>query len=241
MCRSYQRSAAAAPRLTRQPNAIPAPARTASGYRSYSDEHLRRLNFILRARALGFSSDQVRELSDPDSDLTRAEVKTLTEAHIDSISGKIADLQSIKRRLRQISSFCDGSARHAVSCPILESLFEEARASVLAGVKTHHAMHPGNDFAIRVQIEAPVTRSQIVERKVLAARLELDAGGGGRHPLDSVDLPMPLLVYMPPEYAPDVCLRLDRVGKRLRVAQAKLIDPFAARGQWLVMQANQGV
>ena len=50
---------------------IPAPARTASGYRSYSDEHLRRLNFIMRARALGFSSDQVRELielSDPDSD-----------------------------------------------------------------------------------------------------------------------------------------------------------------------------
>jgi MerR family mercuric resistance operon transcriptional regulator len=108
---------------------IPTPARTASGYRSYSDEHLRRLNFIMRARALGFSGDQVRELielSDPDSDHTRAEVKTLTEAHIDSISGKIADLQRIERRLSQISSFCDGSTRHAASCPILESLFEEA-------------------------------------------------------------------------------------------------------------------
>ena len=47
---------------------IPAPARTASGYRSYSDEHLRRLNFIQRARALGFSSEQIQgllELTDP--------------------------------------------------------------------------------------------------------------------------------------------------------------------------------
>jgi len=107
---------------------LPAPARTPSGYRSYSDEHLRRLNFIMRARELGFSGDQVRELielSDPGSDHTRAEVKTLTERHIEAISSKISDLQRIKRRLNQISSFCDGSSRHAASCPILESLFEE--------------------------------------------------------------------------------------------------------------------
>ena len=111
---------------------IPAPARTAAGYRSYSDEHLRRLNFILRARALGFSSDQVRELielSDPGSDHTRAEVKTLTEGHIDAIGSKIADLERIRQRLSQISSYCDGSNQHAASCPILESLFEETPVS----------------------------------------------------------------------------------------------------------------
>ena len=107
---------------------LPAPARTASGYRSYSDDHLRRLRFIQRARALGFSADQVRELlelSDPQQGHTRAEVKSLTEVHIDEIAGKIRDLQRIKRRLTEISSHCDGSALGAETCPILETLFDE--------------------------------------------------------------------------------------------------------------------
>jgi MerR family mercuric resistance operon transcriptional regulator len=109
---------------------MPAPARTASGYRSYNTEHLRRLNFIQRARALGFSSDQIRGLLDltaPGEEHTRAEVKSLTEQHIDAIAEKIRDLQRIRRRLSQISSFCDGSTKSARTCPILESLFEDAQ------------------------------------------------------------------------------------------------------------------
>jgi len=108
---------------------IPAPARTASGYRSYSDEHLRRLNFIQRARALGFSGEQIRgllELTEAGANKTRADVKALTQAHIDEISLKIKDLQKIRKRLSQISSFCDGSSQSASTCPILESLFDDA-------------------------------------------------------------------------------------------------------------------
>jgi MerR family mercuric resistance operon transcriptional regulator len=107
---------------------LPAPARTASGYRDYSDEHLRRLNFIQRARSLGFSSEQTQgllDLTEAEGNKTRADVKSLTEAHIDEISQKIKDLQKIKKRLRQISSFCDGSEKSASTCPILESLFDD--------------------------------------------------------------------------------------------------------------------
>jgi MerR family mercuric resistance operon transcriptional regulator len=107
---------------------LPVPARTASGYRAYSDEHLRRLNFIQRARLLGFSSEQTRgllDLTEAEGNKTRADVKSLTEAHIDEISQKIKDLQKIKKRLRQISSFCDGSEKSASTCPILESLFDD--------------------------------------------------------------------------------------------------------------------
>jgi MerR family mercuric resistance operon transcriptional regulator len=107
---------------------LPVPARTASGYRAYSDEHLRRLNFIQRARSLGFSSEQTRgllDLTEAEGNKTRADVKSLTEAHIDEISQKIKDLQKIKKRLRQISSFCDGSGKSASTCPILESLFDD--------------------------------------------------------------------------------------------------------------------
>lgn len=106
---------------------MPEPARSASGYRNYGDEHLRRLNFIQHARALGFTSEKIRELlalSGGADRHTRAEVKALTEAHIDEIASRILDLQKIKRRLRQISSFCDGSSASASTCPILESLFD---------------------------------------------------------------------------------------------------------------------
>lgn len=108
---------------------IPSPLRSGSGYRVYDNEHVRRLNFIQRAKALGFSSDKIRELvelSEPAGHHTRAEVKSLTEAHIDAVAEKIRDLQKIKRRLKQISSFCDGSARSAGTCPILESLFDDS-------------------------------------------------------------------------------------------------------------------
>ena len=107
---------------------LPAPARSASGYRTYSDEHLRRLQFIQRARALGFSREQIRgllDLTEAGGTKTRADVKSLTQAHIDEISLKIKDLQKIKKRLSQISSFCDGSSASASTCPILESLFED--------------------------------------------------------------------------------------------------------------------
>lgn len=108
---------------------LPKPARTASGYRNYNEAHERRLNFIQRARALGFDSERIQgllALSDAGQDFTRADVKALTESHIDEISARISDLQKIRRRLRQISSHCDGSGRSASSCPILESLFEKS-------------------------------------------------------------------------------------------------------------------
>ena len=41
---------------------LPAPARSSGGYRLYGTDHLKRLNFIRRARALGFSIGEVRTL-----------------------------------------------------------------------------------------------------------------------------------------------------------------------------------
>ena len=107
---------------------IPAPARTASGYRSYDEGHLRRLNFIQRAKSLGFSGEKIQgllALTESGSEHTRADVKSLTEAHINEIAAKIRDLQKIKKRLGLISSHCDGSSRSADTCPILESLFDD--------------------------------------------------------------------------------------------------------------------
>ena len=105
---------------------IPEPERTPAGYRVYDDEHVKRLQFILRAKELGFSAERIRELlylSD-DASRTRAEVKSLTEIHIKEVTQKIRDLNKLKKRLNGISSYCDGSNKSAKSCPILISIFQ---------------------------------------------------------------------------------------------------------------------
>ena len=105
---------------------LPVPARTGSGYRIYTQDHVRCLHFIQRAKELGFSANQIQELLNLSKGAghTRADVKSLTEEHINDVSQKIKDLQKLKNRLRQISSHCDGSSESAENCPIIVSLFE---------------------------------------------------------------------------------------------------------------------
>jgi MerR family mercuric resistance operon transcriptional regulator len=43
---------------------MPDPPRTTSGYRVYDDSHASRLRFVLRARELGFTIEQIRGLLD---------------------------------------------------------------------------------------------------------------------------------------------------------------------------------
>ena len=104
------------------------PERSPSGYRIYDEEHVKSLSFIQRAKDLGFSTDRIRgflELSGDRNLHTRAEVKQLTEQHIQEVSEKIRDLTKLKKSLSQISSHCHGSGQTAESCPILVSLFDE--------------------------------------------------------------------------------------------------------------------
>ena len=107
---------------------MPEPGRTSAGYRVYSEDHVRRLRFTLKAKALGFSADRVSDLlriSYGTEKHTRSEVKALTESHISEISDKIEDLQKLKSRLIDISSHCDGARESSEQCPILISLFAD--------------------------------------------------------------------------------------------------------------------
>src|SRR5213593_3574869 len=62
---------------------LPAPARSPGGYRLYETDHLKRLNFIRRARTLGFSIGEVRTLLRLADERKRpcAEVRVVAEAH----------------------------------------------------------------------------------------------------------------------------------------------------------------
>jgi Cu(I)-responsive transcriptional regulator len=102
---------------------LPNPARTASNYRAYTHEHVRRLRFIRRCRDLGFRLDEVRELLRLSSqqDQECSEVDRLTARHLLEIEAKISDLKRLAGELRRISSCCRGDGLIA-DCRIIEAL-----------------------------------------------------------------------------------------------------------------------
>ena len=115
-------------RYYEQSGLLPEPDRGDNGYRRYNEDHVSRLRFIQRAKQLGFSTDDIRELltiSDGPDTHTRAEVKTLTENHIALVQQRINELNKIKNTLRHIAHQCDGANEGADHCPILRSLFDE--------------------------------------------------------------------------------------------------------------------
>ena len=101
---------------------MPAPPRSQGRQRLYDDLHRRRLTFIRRSRALGFSLNDTRDLLGlaRGHALTCAEVKALTEQHIADIRGKIRDLRKLDRVLSELAGKCRGST--VPDCPILDAL-----------------------------------------------------------------------------------------------------------------------
>ena len=98
------------------------PARSGNGYRDYSSEDIHRLRFLQRARSLGFSVEECRQLLSLYGDKTResADVKAIAEAKLTEIDRKIAELMGLQKTLQHLVHHCHGDERP--DCPILEEL-----------------------------------------------------------------------------------------------------------------------
>lgn len=100
--------------------------RTDSNYRLYDYRSLRRLTFIRRAHALGFSLADIGELLSlserPGADMR--EVKELAVQKMQDIHAKINDLRKMKQGLMNLSDQCPGKGSTA-ECPILNTLLAE--------------------------------------------------------------------------------------------------------------------
>jgi len=105
---------------------LPKPPRSASGYRLFSLEGVRRIRFIKRAQELGFSLKEIKELLAlrVSQDATAADVKERAEAKVKDIEHKIQTLRAMKKALVRLSASCCGEGSIS-ECPILESLGSE--------------------------------------------------------------------------------------------------------------------
>jgi len=98
------------------------PQRLENGYREYNDDDLARLKFLCRARSLGFSIDDCRNLLSLCDDKNRPcrDVKAIAKAHLDDIEQKIVELEVMRKVLDKLVVDCHGDDRP--DCPILDEL-----------------------------------------------------------------------------------------------------------------------
>lgn len=104
---------------------LPPPSRSSGGYRLYDEAALRRLRFIRRSKALGFSLDEIRQLlALTDSDAPAASVRALSVDKLQLIEAKLADLKAMQAALQRLIESCDGQGcvHH---CPIVDALNRE--------------------------------------------------------------------------------------------------------------------
>lgn len=97
--------------------------RTESNYRLYGIEAARRLAFIRRAQALGFSLEEIRELLSLHhrADAGAAEVKAIAERRIREVEARLDDLERMRDGLQALAAQCNGQGS-ADDCPILAAL-----------------------------------------------------------------------------------------------------------------------
>lgn len=105
---------------------VPAPKRTAAGYRQYAGTEIHTLRFIRQARDLGFSIHEIGELLSLWRNRQRPSrlVKALAVAQIPALDQKAHELLAMKATLQHLVRCCHGDERP--DCPILDVLASNA-------------------------------------------------------------------------------------------------------------------
>lgn len=105
---------------------LPKAQRLASGYRVYDENDVRRLRFVRRAKALGFTLPEICELlalsSHRDDDM--AAMKTAATDKLSDVQAKLTELNRIREGLELLVASCPGHGALG-QCPILYALAED--------------------------------------------------------------------------------------------------------------------
>lgn len=100
---------------------LAAPNRVDRGFRQYSDNDVRRLRFIKRAQALGYSLEDVAELMSLSATCDRLRVREITRERVAEIRERMADLQSMASALENLADCC-AQAPEGSACSIIAAL-----------------------------------------------------------------------------------------------------------------------
>lgn len=104
---------------------VPKPPRQRSGYRRYEEDDVLRLRFIRRAKALGFTLEEIAGLLDLSARRTgdMSELKQAAELRLQALDARIAELERVRAGLLELVAICPGHGA-LTTCPILAALSE---------------------------------------------------------------------------------------------------------------------
>ena len=104
---------------------LPEPQRAMNNYRIYDRGLVSRLNFIQRAKSMGFDLNECKMLLDlyDDKERASADVKKLAQQRFEALEVEIKRLQEMQATLKPLINLCQGSRNP--DCPILLSLEKE--------------------------------------------------------------------------------------------------------------------
>lgn len=117
-------------RFYEQEGLLAPPSRTASGYRQFAESAVDRLAFVKRAKALGFSLGEIRDLLvlQDERDDACIEVRDLLRARLTIVREKMAELAHLEALLNSALRKCNRVLKqqppqHGPSlCPVLHQM-----------------------------------------------------------------------------------------------------------------------
>ena len=100
------------------------PTKPRSGFRHYTSDTVKRVRFIKRAQALGFTLEEIVALLALDERKACLETRGIAAHKLELIQEKIADLSKMKKALSRLVRACDDSSADA-PCPIIHLLADD--------------------------------------------------------------------------------------------------------------------
>lgn len=98
---------------------ISQPIKPENGYRLYSEAIADKLRFIAKAKALGFTLNEISSLISMENNCVQ--VESLGLQKLDIIRNKISDLQRLESVISEMTNSCKTNQDHSF-CPIIDSL-----------------------------------------------------------------------------------------------------------------------
>jgi MerR family transcriptional regulator, mercuric resistance operon regulatory protein len=98
---------------------IKQPQKPLSGYRVYDDAITKQLQFICRAKALGFTLKEIASLMSMDGNCSQVESLGLQKLKV--IESKISDLKRLETVIKEMTNSCKTNDDQS-NCPIIDAL-----------------------------------------------------------------------------------------------------------------------
>ena len=118
------------------------PPRTAGGYRLYRQDDIDRLRFIHRAKALGFTLEEIAQLLQlNDGSGRRRDIKAVASRRLAELDRKLAELTRIRHALAHLVHACTAEGPLA-GCPIIAALIDDGTTSTLPSTPARTRRRP---------------------------------------------------------------------------------------------------